>query len=363
MWAGTGPATLGPALVRSPKGLAARGRPHRRLERGIPMTSPAVTTTEAAPAAAQEFGIVAKLAAEAFGTFLLVFGGLGVALFSNPQTAPLPAPLAIGLSIGVGVAAVGHISGGHFNPAVTLGTAVAGRTPWKRVPLYVLAQLVGGAIGALILWVAVRTLPNLSNVQTIFTQLSNGVDDLSPNKFPLAAGLLVEVVATAAFLAIILAATSKRAAKGVAPWAIGVGLAILVQAIAPITNASLNPARSTATAIFAEPSALGQLWVFWVAPLLGAAITGLLFRGFGSQEDVLVTGAPGAPSFTTVEGEPTTGLSVAEGEAELRASERKADAAAEEPGEAPAGEATPAPAAEARRTDEDEAKNFFDQSK
>ena len=335
------------------------------------MTSPAVTTTEAAPAAPQEFGIVAKLAAEAFGTFLLVFGGLGVALFSNPQQAPLPAPLAIGLSIGVGIAAVGHISGGHFNPAVTLGTAVAGRTPWKRVPLYVVAQLVGGAIGALILWVAVRTLPQLSNVQTIFTQLSNGVDDLSPNKFPMAAGLLVEVVATAAFLGIILAATSKRAAKGVAPWAIGVGLAILVQAISPITNASLNPARSTATAIFAEPSALGQLWIFWVAPLLGAAITGLLFRGFGSQDDVVVTGAPGAPSFTTVEGEPTTGLSVAEEEAELHAArEVRAADAREESGEAAdeaaapvAGEPEAAPAAEAPRTGDDDAKNFFDQSK
>jgi len=272
------------------------------------MTSPAVPTAEAVPAAPKEFGIVAKLAAEAFGTFLLVFGGLGVALFSNPSSAPLPTPLAIGLSIGVSIAAFGHISGGHFNPAVTLGTAVAGRTPWKVVPGYVLAQIVGGALGALILWVSVRTLPNLSNlsnVQTIFTQLSNGVDDLSPNKFPLAGGLLAEVVATAAFLAIILAVTSKRAAKGVAPWAIGIGFAILVQSISPITNASINPARSTATAIFAEPTALGQLWIFWAAPLLGAVIAGLIFRGFGSPEDVIVTGAPGAPSFTTVDGEPT----------------------------------------------------------
>ena len=331
------------------------------------MTSPAVTPAEAAPAARKEFGIVAKLAAEAFGTFLLVFGGLGVALFSNPQSAPLPAPLAIGLSIGVGVAAFGHISGGHFNPAVTLGTAVAGRTQWKLVPGYIASQVVGGAVGALILWVVLRTLPNLSNVQSFFTGISNGVDDVSPIKAPMAAGLLVEVVATAAFLAIILAATSRRAAKGVAPWAIGIGLAILVQAIVPITNASLNPARSTATAIFAEPSALGQLWIFWVAPLLGAAITGLLFRGFGSPEDVLVTGAPGAPSFTTVEGEPTRGLSVAEEEAELRAAREETEATGEETlGGAELGAASPvAPATpvEAPRTDEDEAKDFFDQNK
>lgn len=344
------------------------------------MTTPAVTTAEAVPSNTEEFGIVPKLAAEAFGTFLLVFGGLGVALFSNPSSAPLPAPLAIGLSIGVGIAAFGHISGGHFNPAVTLGTAVAGRTPWKRVPGYILAQLIGGAFGALILWVALRTLPNLpSNVQGIFTSLSNGVDNLSPNKFPMAAGLLAEVVATAAFLAIILGATSKRAARGVAPWAIGLGLAILVQAIAPITNASLNPARSTATVIFAEPSAIGQLWIFWVAPLFGAAITGLIFRGFGSQDDVIVTGAPGAPSFTTVEGASTPGASVEEvEEAEHRHDARvRDDAAFDERDEAAdrsigagaLGEGAPRegtevpPTAETPRSDEDDAKNFFDQNK
>ncbi|MEA5456141.1 aquaporin [Sinomonas sp. JGH33] len=321
------------------------------------MTTPAATTAaEAVPAAPKEFGIVAKLAAEAFGTFLLIFGGLGVALFSNPTTAPLPTPLALGLSIGVGVAAVGHISGGHFNPAVTVGTAVAGRTPWKVVPLYVLAQLVGGAIGSLILWVTVKTLPNLSNVQTIFTQLSNGVDDLSPNKFPLAGGLLVEVVATAAFLAIVLAATSKRAAKGVAPWAIGIGLAILIQAIAPITNASINPARSTSTVLFAEGSAVGQLWIFWVAPLLGAVIAGLIFRGFGSPDDVLVTGAPSAPSFTTVEGEPSPGETLAEKKAD-EAEEAAAESAAES-----ADGSVEAPAVQPR-SDEDDAKSFFDQSK
>ncbi|MCH6469787.1 aquaporin [Sinomonas terrae] len=337
------------------------------------MTTPAVTTAAAVPSDTKEFGIVAKLAAEAFGTFLLVFGGLGVALFSNPSSAPLPAPLAIGLSIAVSIAAFGHISGGHFNPAVTLGTAVAGRTPWRRVPGYIVAQLVGGAIGALILWIAVKTLPGLSNVQTIFTQLSNGVDSLSPNKFPMAAGLLAEVVATAAFLAIILAATSKRAAKGVAPWAIGLGLAILVQAIAPITNASLNPARSTATVIFAEPTALGQLWIFWVAPLLGAAIAGLIFRGFGSPEDVIVTGAPGAPSFTTVEGEPTPGITVAEeeeasGHGSHRA-ERQSEAADGEPTDAALGKGTLGegaevhPTAETPGSDEDDAKDFFDKNK
>jgi aquaporin Z len=328
------------------------------------MTSPAVPTAEVAPVAPKEFGIVAKLAAEAFGTFLLVFGGLGVALFSNPSAAPLPAPLAIGLSIGVGIAAFGHISGGHFNPAVTLGTAVAGRTPWRVVPGYILAQLVGGALGALILWVSVRTLPNLSNVQTIFTQLSNGVDDLSPNKFPLAGGLLAEVVATAAFLAVILAVTSKRAAKGVAPWAIGIALAILVQSIAPITNASINPARSTATAIFAEPNALAQLWIFWAAPLLGAVIAGLVFRGFGSPEDVIATGAPGAPSFTTVEGLPSAGATAHEVEKAEKAEKlEKAERAEALAHPADVAETAPPTTAAKPRTDEDDAQSFFDGDK
>ncbi|WP_212746890.1 aquaporin [Sinomonas gamaensis] len=332
------------------------------------MTSPAVPTADAALAAPKEFGIIPKLAAEAFGTFILVFGGLGVALFSDPSSAPLPAPLAIGLSVAVGIAAVGHISGGHFNPAVTLGTAVAGRTPWKAVPGYVLAQLVGGALGALVLWVSVRTLPNLSNlssVQPIFTHISNGVDDLSPNKFPMAAGLLAEVVATAVFLGIILAATSKRAAKGVAPWAIGITLAILIQSIAPITNASINPARSTATAIFAETNSLGQLWIFWLAPLLGAVIAGLIFRGFGSPDDVIVTGAPGAPSFTTVEGLPTEGATASEVEA-AEAAEREAGAETRldlaTSGEDDA--IIDAPGTSDRpRTDEDDAKSFFDRDK
>ncbi|GHG44839.1 hypothetical protein GCM10012320_10210 [Sinomonas cellulolyticus] len=263
-----------------------------------------MTTGIAVPPAAvkpAEFGVVAKLVAEAFGTFLLTFGGLGVALFSNPSSAPIPTPFAVGLSIAVGIAAVGHISGGHFNPAVTLGLAVAGRTNWRLVPGYIASQLVGGVVGTLLLWVTVRTLPSLgsgNNVQTIFTQLSNGVDDLSPSKFPMAGGLIAEIIATAAFVAIILFVTSKRAVKGMAPWAIGLGLAVLVQAIAPITNASLNPARSTATAVFAEGSAIGQLWIFWAAPILGAVITGLIFRGFGSPDELHSATAGGVADIT-----------------------------------------------------------------
>ncbi|WP_430295488.1 aquaporin [Sinomonas sp. B1-1] len=343
-----------------------------------------MTTSVATPAAAKapaEYGAVAKLVAEAFGTFLLIFGALGVALFGNPSAAPLPTSLAFGLSVAVGIAAVGHISGGHFNPAVTVGLAVAGRTNWRLVPGYIAAQLVGGALGSLVLWVLVRTLPNLTNVSTIFTQLSNGVDDHSPNAFPLAAGLLAEVTASAVFVAIVLFATSRRAAKGMAPWAIGFGLAILIQALAPITNASLNPARSTATVIFADASAIGQLWIFWAAPVLGAALTGLIFRGFGSSEDLhgATAGAldDATARATRAEDPAVAGAAIADREAaEAEAGVEAADApaAARSAGDVPAGSATAeagarasgsgtAAPAEGASSPDDDARDFFDKNR
>ncbi|GAA2197866.1 hypothetical protein GCM10009849_08390 [Sinomonas flava] len=346
--------------------------------------------TPAAAKAPAEYGAVAKLVAEAFGTFLLIFGALGVALFGNPSAAPLPTSLAFGLSVAVGIAAVGHISGGHFNPAVTVGLAVAGRTNWRLVPGYIAAQLVGGALGSLVLWVLVRTLPNLTNVSTIFTQLSNGVDDHSPNAFPLAAGLLAEVTASAVFVAIVLFATSRRAAKGMAPWAIGFGLAILIQALAPITNASLNPARSTATVIFADASAIGQLWIFWAAPILGAALTGLIFRGFGSSEDLhgATAGAldDATARATRAENPAVAGAAIADTEAaDTEAAEAEAEAepgleaadaptAARSAEDVPAGSATAEAAphasgsgtaspAEGASSPDDDARDFFDKNR
>ncbi|WP_413248011.1 aquaporin [Sinomonas flava] len=343
-----------------------------------------MTTSVATPAAAKapaEYGAVAKLVAEAFGTFLLIFGALGVALFGNPSAAPLPTSLAFGLSVAVGIAAVGHISGGHFNPAVTVGLAVAGRTNWRLVPGYIAAQLVGGALGSLVLWVLVRTLPNLTNVSTIFTQLSNGVDDHSPNAFPLAAGLLAEVTAAAVFVAIVLFATSRRAVKGMAPWAIGFGLAILIQALAPITNASLNPARSTATVIFADASAIGQLWIFWAAPILGAALTGLIFRGFGSSEDLhgATAGAlddataratraenpavAGAAIVDTAAAEAEAGVEASDAPAAARSAEDvPAGSATAEAGPQASGSATAAPA-EGASSPDDDARDFFDKNR
>ena len=325
------------------------------------------TVADRTPTTAPEYGVVAKLAAEAFGTFLLVFGALGVALFSNPSAAPIPTPLAVGLSVAVGIAAVGHVSGGHFNPAVTIGLAVAGRTNWRLVPGYIAAQLVGGLLGSLVLWVSVRTLPNLSNVQTIFSQLSNGVDDHSPNQFPLAAGLLAEVVATGVFMAIVLAVTSRRAVKGMAPWAIGLGLAVLVQGIAPITNAGLNPARSSATAVFAEPALLGQLWIFWVAPILGTVIVGLIFRGFGSPED-LHRATAGAVADLTAEATRDDGARASDAAMAAVAAAaapvvQGASDAAETAPEAGAASVPGVSPEAGPRTPDDDARDFFDKNR
>ncbi|GAB4099695.1 aquaporin [Sinomonas halotolerans] len=255
-----------------------------------------MTTT--LPKAPGEYSLTAKLASEAFGSFLLIFGALGVALFSGTAAGAVPAPLAAGLALAAGIAAVGHVSGGHFNPAVTVGLAVAGRTNWRLVPGYLAAQLVGGLLGALLLWVTLRSLPGITDVAPIFSQLSNGFDQHSPNQFPLAAALLVEVVATAVFVAVALAVTSRRAVKGMAPWAVGLAYAVLVQALSPITNAGINPMRSTASAVFAEPTVIAQLWLFWGAPVLGGVLVGLIFRGFGPAEDLLFSSAGGAADAT-----------------------------------------------------------------
>ncbi|MDM7854223.1 MIP family channel protein [Cellulomonas alba] len=245
--------------------------------------------------------LIARLGAEAFGAFFLVLAGVGVALYASVGSlggGTLAVGLAFGLAVLAGIAAVGHVSGGHFNPAVTLGAALGGRTPWRDVLPYWLAQVIGGAVGAAVLFVAIpKTLPPLisqkegDTARDFFDGVSNGFGPHSPlhtassgaTSFPLVTALLVEVVVTAIFVGVILGVTDRRASKGQAPVAIGLALAILILVAIPVTNASLNPARSTATAIFANTWALKQLWLFWVAPLVGGAIAGLVYRAFAAE--------------------------------------------------------------------------------
>jgi aquaporin Z len=219
-----------------------------------------------------------KLFAELFGTFWLVFGGCGAAVLAagipDVGIGFIGVAFAFGLAVLTMAYAVGGISGGHFNPAVSLGLAIANRFSWKDLIPYWIAQLVGGIAGAAVLYV-------IASGTTGFHAggfASNGFDALSPGGYSMFSALVAEVVLTAFFLLLILGATSRAVPAGFAPVAIGLGLTLIHLISIPVTNTSVNPARSTAAAIFAETAALGQLWLFWVAPLLGAAIGALIWK-------------------------------------------------------------------------------------
>lgn len=217
---------------------------------------------------------VRRLVAETFGTFLLVFGVVGVALNYGGEAKPLVVGLAVGIAVLGGAYAVGHISGGHFNPAVSFGAAAAGRLPWKDVLPYAAAQIVGGLIATLIhfLIVASQGLP----VAESFAAVSNGYDG---GFAPLVSVLILEIVITAVFLWIILSVTADGAAAGgFAALVIGLALALFHFIAIPLDNASLNPARSLATAVFGGVDSLSQVWLFFVAPIVGALIAGFTWK-------------------------------------------------------------------------------------
>lgn len=231
-----------------------------------------------------------RLAAETFGTFLLVFGVVGVALwYPDSDVKPLVVGLAVGIAVLAGAYAVGHISGGHFNPAVTLGAALAGRTPWGRVLPYWLAQVVGGGIATTVLLVVARSNPNLdaAATETFFQGASNSFGTTSPAGFGLVGVLLLEAIVTGIFVAVILGVTAPDAFPSLAAPAIGLTLATGLLILTPVSNGSMNPARSLASAFFAGGTAMGQVWVFWVAPLLGAAVAGLLYALFRPVDEEL----------------------------------------------------------------------------
>jgi len=223
--------------------------------------------------------IMKKLAAEAFGTFWLVFGGCGSAVLAAgfPQFGIgfSGVALAFGLTVLTMAYAVGRISGGHFNPAVSVGLATAGRFAWNEVPGYIVAQLVGAVIAAIVLYVIASGKADFAGVGGF---ASNGYGDLSPGKFGLLACLVTEVVLTAMFLIVILGVTGERAPVGFAPIAIGLALTLIHLISIPVTNTSVNPARSTGVALFAGSGALQQLWLFWLAPIVGAIIGALIYK-------------------------------------------------------------------------------------
>ena len=219
-----------------------------------------------------------KLSAEAFGTFWLVFGGCGAALLAAgvPEVGIgfVGVSLAFGLTVLTMAYAVGGISGGHFNPAVSLGLAIAGRFDYKDVIPYWIAQLVGGILGAAVLYLIASGTPDF--LAGGFA--SNGYEANSPGGYSMLAALVAEIVLTAFFLIIILGSTSKAAPAGFAPIAIGLALTLIHLISIPVTNTSVNPARSIAAAIFAQNGALGQVWLFIVAPLVGAALGAAIWK-------------------------------------------------------------------------------------
>ena len=241
----------------------------------------------------------ARIGAEFLGTFWLVFGGCGAAVLAgvvlNPDKVSvgigyLGVALAFGLTVLTMAYAVGHVSGGHFNPAVTIGLAVAKRIEWKWVPTYIVTQVVAGTVAGAILLAVASGKDGFSAVDSGFA--SNGYGDRSPGGYSLLACAIVEIVLTAFFLYVILGATDGRAPKGFAPLAIGLALTLIHLISIPITNTSVNPARSTGVAFFNGNGAAGQLWLFWLAPMVGAAIAGLSYSLVTGARDPIVGEIP-----------------------------------------------------------------------
>jgi aquaporin Z len=227
-----------------------------------------------------------KLAAEFFGTFWLVFGGCGSAVLAAafPQVGIGLAgvSLAFGLTVLTMAYAVGPISGGHFNPAVSVGLAVAGRFPTAMLGQYIVAQVLGAIAAAAALYVIATGKADFSLAGGF---ASNGYGAHSPGKYSLLAALVAEVLLTAFFLIIILGATGSKAPAGFAPIAIGLALTLIHLISIPVTNTSVNPARSTGPALFVGGWAIQQLWLFWVAPIVGAALGALIHTKLLSHDD------------------------------------------------------------------------------
>jgi aquaporin Z len=241
---------------------------------------------------------IRKCSAEAIGTFWLTFAGCGSAVIAAgfPQVGIglLGVSAAFGLTVVTMAYAIGHISGCHLNPAVTIGLAAGGRFPTRDIAPYVISQIVGGVVAAALLYAIASGSPEFDLAKGF---AANGYGEHSPGHYGLISCLLAEVVLTMMFLFVIMGATHGKAPVGFAPLAIGLCLTLVHLVGIPVTNLSVNPARSTGPALFAGGWAIGQLWLFWVAPLVGGALGGILYRWLSEQPAAQITGiAPAAPA-------------------------------------------------------------------
>lgn len=259
------------------------------LPKGPAMSSPAPAPHDVLLPSGLEAarpGLLPRLGAEAFGTLFIVVAGLGVPLFTIPDSSPLPAALAAGLAVTAAMLAFAHVSGGHFNPAITAGHLVAGRIRPGAAAAYAGAQLVGALAGAFALYGILRTLPGIADSRTAFDTVAAGFGEHSIIQAPLAAALLLETLGAAIVVAVFLGSAGSDTRDGgsryAAPVAVGLSFAVLLQLGQSVGNLPFNPARAVASAVFSSGWALEQLWVFLAAPLLGAAIAGLVFRSMGT---------------------------------------------------------------------------------
>jgi aquaporin Z len=227
---------------------------------------------------------IKKWTAEFLGTFWLTLGGCGSAVlaagFPEVGIGLLGVSFAFGLTVLTGAYAFGPISGGHFNPAVSVGLAVAGRFRWAELPGYVIAQVLGAVLAAWVLYLIAIGKPGFE----VGGFASNGFGANSPGKYSMVAVLICEVVMTAVFLLVILGSTAKRAQGGFAGIAIGLCLTLIHLVSIPVSNTSVNPARSTGPALFAQTGAMGDLWLFWVAPIVGAIVGALIYQAVLSDD-------------------------------------------------------------------------------
>lgn len=244
---------------------------------------------------------VRKLGAEALGTFWLVLGGCGAAVLAAgfmPETnlgiGLIGVSFAFGLTVLTGAFAFGHVSGGHFNPAVTLGLVAGRRFPAADAPGYIVAQVIGAILAAGVLAIVASGADGFSLQESGFA--ANGYGELSPGGYSLVAALVCEVVLSAVFLVVIMGATRQGAPDGTAPVAIGLALTLIHLISIPVTNTSVNPARSTSQALFAGGDYLVQLWAFWLAPVVGGVLGALIYRG--------VLGVPDEDLEAPVSGDP-----------------------------------------------------------
>jgi aquaporin Z len=232
-----------------------------------------------------------KYAAEAIGTFWLTFAGCGSAVlaaaFPEVGIGLLGVSLAFGLTVLTMAYSIGHISGCHLNPAVTVGLAAGGRFPTGQIAPYIVAQVAGAVVAAALLYIIASGAPGFDAGKGF---AANGYGAHSPGQYGLFASFLMELVMTAMFLFIIMGSTHGKAPVSFAPIAIGLGLTLIHLVSIPVTNTSVNPARSTGPALFAGAWALGQLWLFWLAPLLGGAVGGFLYRWLSTEAEPEITG-------------------------------------------------------------------------